>query len=112
MALFKFTKSILNNEPIDVFNYGKHTRDFTFIDDIVEGIIKTIDNPSERFKWNSNSPDPATSKVPWSIYNIGNNKPIKLLDYIKALETSLNKSKNKFFTSTEGRCTRYLCKYR
>jgi UDP-glucuronate 4-epimerase len=92
MALFKFTKSILKNKPINVFNYGKHTRDFTYIDDIVNGIIKTIDNPAKKNnKWNSLKPDPASSKAPWKIYNIGNNKPIKLMSYINAIEKTLGK---------------------
>lgn len=92
MALFKFTKSILENKPIDVFNYGKHTRDFTYIDDIVNGIIKTLDKPAKKNnKWNSFKPDPASSNVPWKIYNIGNNKPIKLMNYINALEKKLKK---------------------
>jgi len=92
MALFKFTKNILEEKPIDVFNYGKHTRDFTYIDDIVEGVIRTLDNPATiNVDWNSNHPDPATSKVPWRIYNIGNNKSIKLVDYINALERTLGK---------------------
>ena len=92
MALFKFTKAILENKPIEVFNYGKHTRDFTYIDDIIEGIAKTIDNPSTcNSNWNSNQPDPATSKVPWCIYNIGNSKQVKLMDYIDALEKALGK---------------------
>ena len=92
MALFKFTKAILEEKPIDVFNHGKHTRDFTYIDDIVEGIIKTLDNiATGNSIWNSNQPDPATSKAPWKIYNIGNNKPVQLMDYIDALEKSLNK---------------------
>tara|TARA_X000000950_G_C13848340_1_gene633383 strand:- start:697 stop:1722 length:1026 start_codon:yes stop_codon:yes gene_type:complete len=92
MALFKFTKNILEGIPIDVFNHGNHTRDFTFIDDIVEGVIKTIDSPAvSNIDWNSNYPDPASSKAPWRIYNIGNNKPIQLLDYIDALEKSLGK---------------------
>ena len=92
MALFKFTKNILDKKPIDVFNYGNHTRDFTYIDDIVEGIISTLDKPATANpKWNGNKPDPASSKVPWRIYNIGNNKPIKLMDYINALEKTLNK---------------------
>ena len=92
MALFKFTKNILENKPIDVFNYGKHTRDLTYIDDIVEGVIKTLDNPAtSNLEWNSNQPDPATSKAPWRIYNIGNNKPVQLMDYIKALEKVLGK---------------------
>jgi len=92
MALFKFTKAILEDKPIDVFNHGKHTRDFTYIDDIVEGIIKTIDNPATaNVNWNSNKPDPATSKAPWRIYNIGNNNPVKLMDYINALEQTIGK---------------------
>jgi len=92
MALFKFTKSILDGNPIDVFNYGKHTRDFTYIDDIVKGIAKVINNPATiDKKWNSEKPDPATSNAPWRIYNIGNSKPIKLMNYIKALEKKLGK---------------------
>ncbi len=92
MALFKFTKSIIDGAPINVYNYGNHTRDFTFIDDIVEGVIKTIDSPAvNNLNWDSNSPDPATSKAPWCIYNIGNNKPVKLMDYISALEKALGK---------------------
>ena len=92
MALFKFTKNILDDKPIDVFNHGNHTRDFTYVDDIVEGIIKTIDNPATtNFDWDSNKPDPASSKVPWRIYNIGNNNPVKLMDYIHALEKTLDK---------------------
>ena len=92
MALFKFTKAILEEKPIDIFNFGNHTRDFTYIDDIVEGIIKTIDSPSTgNNNWNSIKPDPATSKAPWCIYNIGNNKPVKLMDYVKALEEALGK---------------------
>ncbi len=92
MALFKFTKNILREKPIDVFNFGKHTRDFTYIDDIVEGVIKALDNQAKsNVNWKSNEPDPATSKVPWCIYNIGNNKPVKLMDYIDALEKTLKK---------------------
>ncbi len=92
MALFKFTKAILKGESIDVFNYGKHTRDFTYIDDIVQGIIKTLDNPPvSNNDWNSNQPDPASSKAPWRIFNIGNNNPVKLMDYIGALEKTLGK---------------------
>jgi UDP-glucuronate 4-epimerase len=92
MALFKLTKNILEEKPIEVFNYGKHTRDFTYINDIVEGVIKTLDNPAtSNFKWNSEEPDAASSKAPWRIYNIGNNKPVKLMDYIAALEVALGK---------------------
>jgi UDP-glucuronate 4-epimerase len=79
-------------KPIEVFNHGKHTRDFTYIDDIIEGIIKTIDNPAlGNNNWNSKQPDPATSKAPWCIYNIGNNKPVQLMDYIDALEKTIGK---------------------
>ena len=92
MALFKFTKNILEGKPIEVFNHGKHTRDFTYIDDIVNGVIKTLDNnATNNLDWDSDQPDPATSKVPWRIYNIGNNKPVQLMDYISALEKILGK---------------------
>jgi len=92
MALFKFTKSILNDEEIDVFNYGKHRRDFTYIDDIVEGVIRILDNPAEgNPNWSSDQPDPGSSPSPWRVYNIGNNKPVELMDYIGAIEKCLNK---------------------
>ena len=92
MALFKFTKAILEDLPIEVFNHGKHTRAFTYIDDIVEGIVQTLDNPATcNLGWDGNKPDPATSKAPWRIYNIGNNKPVQLMDYIDALEKALGK---------------------
>lgn len=92
MALFKFTKAILADEPIQVFNHGKHRRDFTYVDDIVEGIIRVIDRPAQpNANWNSNSPDPGSSKAPWRIYNIGNNTPVELMDYIKAIENVLGK---------------------
>ena len=92
MALFKFTEAILAGEPIDVFNYGKHRRDFTYIDDIVEGVIRVLDRPaSANGDWNSDQPDPGTSKAPWRVYNIGNNQPIELMDYIEALEKALGK---------------------
>ena len=102
MALFKFTKKILNGEPIDVFNNGKHTRDFTYIDDIVDGVIKALDNKSSsNHNWNSNKPDPGTSSAPWNIYNIGNNQPVKLMDYIKALEKVLGKKAKINFLSLQ-----------
>ena len=92
MALFKFTKAILEEKPINVFNNGNHTRDFTYIDDIVEGIIKTLDVPATiNNDWIGDMPDPASSNAPWRIYNIGNNKPVKLMDYIYALEKKLGK---------------------
>jgi UDP-glucuronate 4-epimerase len=90
MALFKFTKAILNQESIPVFNYGKHRRDFTYIDDIVKGVIKVLDEPaSSNPNWSGEKPDPGSSCAPWRIYNIGNNSPIELLDYIKAIEEAL-----------------------
>ena len=98
MALFKFTKAIIEEKPIDIFNFGKHTRDFTYIDDIVEGIIKTINSPANiNSYWNGNKPDPATSKAPWTVYNIGNNNPVKLMDYVNALEKALKKAKINFY---------------
>ena len=92
MALFKFTKAILSNKKIEVFNYGKHRRDFTYIDDIVEGVIRVLDNPAEsNTQWSSDNPDPGTSNAPWRVYNIGNNKPVELLDYIAYLEKAIGK---------------------
>lgn len=92
MALFMFTKKILAGEPIDVFNYGNHRRDFTYIDDIVEGVIRTLDNiaPSNP-SWNGNNPDLTSSKAPYRIYNIGSNSPVELLRYIEILEDCLGK---------------------
>jgi UDP-glucuronate 4-epimerase len=96
MALQKFTRAIMNDEPITVFNYGKHRRDFTYIDDIVEGIIRVLDRPAPpNPNWDSNNPDPATSSAPYRVYNIGNNNPVELMDYIEALETSLGKTAEK-----------------
>jgi UDP-glucuronate 4-epimerase len=92
MALFKFTKAILAGEPIQVFNYGNHRRDFTYIDDIVEGVIRVLDSPATAsIGWNSAKPDPGTSEATWRVYNIGNNTPVKLMDYIAALEKALGK---------------------
>jgi UDP-glucuronate 4-epimerase len=90
MALFKFTDAIVNNKTISVFNYGKHRRDFTYVDDIVEGVIRVIDKPAKPNKsWDSDNPDSGTSKAPWRVYNIGNNSPVELMDYIEAIEDSL-----------------------
>ena len=92
MALFKFTKAILAGEKIPVFNYGKHRRDFTYIDDIVEGVIRVLDRPAApNTDWSGAKPDPGSSAAPWRIYNIGNNSPVELMDYIAALEKALNK---------------------
>ncbi len=96
MALFKFTKAILEGHPVQVFNYGRHKRDFTYIDDIVEGIIRVLDSPAKTNpSWNGDAPDPGSSAAPWRVYNIGNNKPVELLDYISALEKSLGRKAKK-----------------
>ena len=98
MALFKFTKAILANESIPVFNYGKHRRDFTYIDDIVEGVIRVLDQPAApNPNWSGDQPDSGTSKAPWRLYNIGNNNPVDLMDYIEALEKVLGKTAEKDF---------------
>ena len=90
MALFKFTRNILAGEPIDVFNYGKHRRDFTYIDDIVEGVIRTLDRiPRPNPDWSGDHPDSASSTAPYALYNIGNNQPVELLHYIEVLENCL-----------------------
>ena len=92
MALFLFTQSILADEPINVFNHGKHRRDFTYIDDIVEGVIRTLDNvASPNPDWSGDSPDPGTSLAPFKIYNIGSNNPVELLRYIEIIENCLGK---------------------
>ncbi len=91
MALFKFTKAILAGEKIQVFNFGRHLRDFTYIDDIVEGIIRVLDRPApSNSDWDGNNPDPGTSLSPWRVYNIGNNNPVKLGDFIEAIENALD----------------------
>ena len=90
MALFIFTKAILENKPIDVYNYGKMERDFTYISDIIQGIVKVNDNPPKGNKnWNSKNPDPSSSKAPYKIYNIGNSKPVELMSFVKTIEEEL-----------------------
>lgn len=92
MALFKFTRAILAGEKIPVFNYGKHRRDFTYVDDIVEGVIRVLDQPARSNPaWSGANPDAGTSMAPWRVYNIGNNSPVELMDYIAALEKALGK---------------------
>jgi UDP-glucuronate 4-epimerase len=98
MALQKFAKAIVNNEIIKVYNHGNHKRDFTYIDDIVEGVIRVLDKPAlPNHNWSSDNPDPATSKAPWKIYNIGRNQPVNLMDYIGALEKEFGKEAQKVF---------------
>lgn len=92
MALFIFTKAILEGKPIDVFNNGEMRRDFTYVDDIVEGLVRVNDHPPVANPyWNGAEPDPSSSRVPYKVYNIGNSTPVKLLDFIEALEESLGK---------------------
>ncbi len=96
MALFMFTKAILEGNPIEVFNFGKMQRDFTYIDDIVEGVIRTSDHTAERNPdWDSHHPDPATSTAPYRIYNIGNNNPVELMHLIGTLEKTLGRTAEK-----------------
>lgn len=98
MALFLFTKAILEAKPIDVFNHGQMVRDFTYIDDIVEGVIRVIDKPATpSLAFDAANPDPATSNAPYRVFNIGNNQPTPLMDYIAALETALGKTAQKNF---------------
>ncbi|MCZ8013434.1 MAG: NAD-dependent epimerase [Gemmatimonas sp.] len=93
MALFLFTKAILEGRPIDVFNHGQMRRDFTYIDDIVEGVIRTSDHTAPpNTAWDSDCPDPATSKAPYRIYNIGNNNPVELMHLIGTLEQALGRT--------------------
>jgi len=92
MALFKFTKNIIEDQPVPVFNHGNHTRDFTFISDIVEGVIRSSDQIAQPDpNWDSKNPDPSTSYAPFRIFNIGNNNPVKLIEYIHAIEKALGK---------------------
>jgi len=92
MALFLFTKAILEDKPIDVFNYGKMKRDFTYVGDIVEGVTRVIDNPPKgNSQWSGKCPDPSSSKAPYKIYNIGNSSPVELIKFIEAIEKKLGK---------------------
>ncbi len=96
MALFLFTKAILEDRPIDVYNYGEMLRDFTYVDDIVEGVVRVIDHPpAGNPDWSGKQPDPGSSRAPYKIYNIGNNNPVKLMDFITAIEKALGKEAKK-----------------
>jgi len=98
MALFLFTKAILAGKPIKVFNHGRMKRDFTYIDDIVEGVIRVMGRlPQPNPKWSGDAPDPATSYAPYKLYNIGNNNPVKLMEFIAAIEKALGKKAKKEF---------------
>jgi len=96
MALFLFTKAILEDRPIDVYNYGNMRRDFTYVDDIVEGLVRVIDHPPKgNPEWSGKHPDPGSSQAPYKIYNIGNNHPVKLMDFITAIEKAIGKEAQK-----------------
>jgi UDP-glucuronate 4-epimerase len=98
MALFLFTDAIMKGLPIKVFNYGKHRRDFTYIDDITEGVLRTLDHIAQPNPlWSGINPDPGSSRAPWRVYNIGNNRPVELMDYISALERELGRTAQKEF---------------
>lgn len=92
MALFKFTEAIIKGKPIDVYNYGKMKRDFTYIDDIVEGVVRLLDKPPVSDKnWKGNKPNPSSSIAPYKLYNIGNNNPVELMYFIELIEENLGK---------------------
>ena len=96
MALFKFTRNILAGAPIDVYNHGNHKRDFTYIDDIVEGVIRTLDKvPDPDSSWRGDAPDSASSYAPYRLYNIGNNRPVELMRFIEVLEQCLGRQAEK-----------------
>jgi len=96
MALFMFTRNIIEGKPIDVFNYGNHRRDFTYVDDIVEGVVRTMDHIAEPNEaWDSDEPDPGTSCAPYRLYNIGNQQPIELMRYIEVIEECVGKKAEK-----------------
>ncbi|WP_319000062.1 NAD-dependent epimerase [Metapseudomonas lalkuanensis] len=96
MSPFLFTRAILEGRPLKVFNHGRHRRDFTYIDDIVEGVVRVLDRvPESNSTWSGLSPDPATSRAPWRVYNIGNSEPVELLTYIELIEKAIGKSTQK-----------------
>ncbi len=96
MALFKFTRAILAGQPIEVFNYGRHRRDFTYVDDIVEGVVRVLDRPPQGNPgWSGAEPDAGSSLAPYRLYNIGNHRPVELMDYIEVLERCLDRKAEK-----------------
>ena len=98
MSMFLFTKKIIEGTPIDVFNNGKHRRDFTYIDDIVEGVVRTLDLvPAPDPDWNSDAPDPGSSSAPYRLYNIGNNEPVELMYFIECIEKAVGRTAEKNF---------------
>ena len=102
MALFLFTRNILDGKPIDVFNHGHHRRDFTYVDDIAEGVVRAVDRPAQPDPaWRSDAPDPASSFAPFRLYNIGNNRPVQLMRYIEIIERCLGRKAQKNFLALQ-----------
>jgi UDP-glucuronate 4-epimerase len=102
MALFLFTRNILDGKPIDVFNHGHHRRDFTYVDDIAEGVVRAVDRPAQPDPaWRSDAPDPASSFAPFRLYNIGNNRPVQLMRYIEIIEECLGRKAQKNFLALQ-----------
>jgi UDP-glucuronate 4-epimerase len=102
MALFLFTKAILEDKPITVFNHGKMQRDFTYIDDIIEGVVRVMARlPEPNPAWRGDAPDPGTSYAPYKVYNIGNNNPVQLLEFIEEIENALGRKANKEFVELQ-----------
>lgn len=98
MALFKFTKAILENKTIDVYNHGNMMRDFTYVDDIVEAITRLVEKPAKSNpSWNGDNPDPSSSYAPYKVYNIGNNSPVRLMEFVEAIEKKVGKTAKKNF---------------
>src|SRR5690625_2574750 len=98
MALFKFTKAIVNDEPIDVYNHGNMMRDFTYVDDIVESILRLVEKPAQpNPEWSGSNPDPSSSYAPYKVYNIGNNSPVRLMEFVEAIENKVGKIAKKNF---------------
>ncbi|MCD8787135.1 MULTISPECIES: NAD-dependent epimerase [Staphylococcus] len=103
MALFKFTKAIVNDEAIDVYNHGNMMRDFTYVDDIVEAISRLIEKPAEpNPEWSGANPDPSSSYAPYKVYNIGNNSPVRLMEFVEAIENKLGKTAKKNYMDLQA----------
>jgi UDP-glucuronate 4-epimerase len=98
MSLFKFTKNIIEGKPIDIYNNGNHRRDFTYIDDIIEGVVRVMDKiPQTNPEWSGDEPDPGTSSASYRLYNIGNNNPVELMRYIEVIENCIGEKAKKNF---------------
>ncbi|MDZ7641605.1 MAG: NAD-dependent epimerase/dehydratase family protein [Desulfurivibrio sp.] len=109
MALARFARAIMADEPIKVYNHGKHRRDFTYIDDIIEGVVRVLDKPAApNPDWSGDDPDPGSSSAPWRLYNIGNNRLVELLDYIAHLERALGKTAKRDSTPAARRRAGHL----